>query len=397
MKNILKYASLLVAAVMLIACEGQSGGPTGSVGGNKLEITADKGFVQTFGGDFVTLTVTLGGQPVTEELMFFDANQDDKILDIKDGKFSTDKVGEYSIWVNHGTMNSEPVIIRAIDVEIPETPADPKPESTSFKTRVLLTEFTTTGCGFCPKMKSLLHNVFSDKTYEEKVVEVTCHSSLVNSVGDPAYVKTSYESFAAIDGMPYVLCDNYDGTIKWNWEISAVKSLLDKMIEVKGDGTGIAVNSVIKDNQLVAKVTIKASKTNQYRVGAMLLEDGIYGQQSSATETWMHTHNDVIRYIDASYRSNGNEYYHGHSVGSVEAGKTADFVFVWDLAKIWEDGNKYADMYGNSKWNAFVMENLHMAVFVSTIGTDYKGNERYYVNNVIDCRKLNGETKFEYR
>ena len=395
MKNIFKYASLLAAAVMLISCGGQGQG--GQTGNKTLEITADKTFVQTFGGDYATLTVTLDGEPVSEGVTFYNANDKDKFIEIVDGKFAPTATGEYSIWANYGTYNSDPVVIRAVDVEVPATPADPKPSSTSFKTRVLLTEFTTTGCGFCPKMKELLHNTFADASVADKVVEVACHSSLVNSVSDPAYIKTTYEDFARITGMPYVFCDMYDGTIQWNWEKSAVSSLIDKMVAVKGDGTGIAVNSTIKDNMLVAKVTIKPSVTNNYRIGAFLLEDGIYGKQSSATADWMHTHNNVIRYIDASFRSNGSEYYYGHSVGEVEAGKTADFVFVWDLDKIWADGNKFADMYGNSNWDAFVMENLHMAVFVTTIGEDYKGNETYYVNNVIDCRNLNGQTPFEYK
>ena len=72
-------------------------------------------------------------------------------------------------------------------------------------------------------------------------------------------------------------------------------------------------------------------------------------------------------------------------------------MFVWDLEQIWADGNKYADMYGNSNWKEFVMENLHMAIFVTTLGDDGKGKEVYYVNNVIDVRNLQGQTKFEYK
>ena len=392
MKNIIKYASLLVAAVVLVSCQGLGG----STSGKKLEITSDKTFVQTFDGDYATITVTLDGEVLTEGVTFFDA--DNKPMDLADGKFSTDVVGEHSIWANYLTFNSEPIIIRAVDVKIPETPADPKPESTSFKTRILLTEFTTTGCGFCPKMKELLHNVLSDKTVADNVVDVACHSSIINGVADPAYVRgISYEEFSGLSGMPYVLLDNYNGTVKYTWASAEVKTLFSQMLEAKGDGTGIAVSSTIKDNKLVAKVTIKPSVTNQYRVGAFLVEDGIYGKQSSATADWMHTHDNVIRYIDASYRMGNEELFHGHSLGTVQAGKTADFVFAWDLDKIWTDGNKNADMYGNSNWDKFVMDKLHMTVFVSTIGVDVAGNERYYVNNVIDCRNLNGQTKFEYK
>ena len=109
----------------------------------------------------------------------------------------------------------------------------------------------------------------------------------------------------------------------------------------------------------------------------------------------MHTHDNVIRHIDA--RETGSNNYYGHSLGEIKAGETQDFMFVWDLEEIWANGNRYADMYGNSSWSEFVMENLHMAVFVTTIGKDAKDNEVYYVNNVVDVRNLNGQTKFEYR
>ena len=396
MKNIFKYASLLIAAVMLISCEGQTDETGGTTGGKKLELTSDKTFVQTFGDDYAVLTVTLDGEAITEGVTFFD--NDNNVLDIVDGKFTTTVAGVHSIWANYGTYNSDIVEIRAIDVEIPATPADPKPESTSFKTRLLLTEFTTTGCMYCPKMKELLHTVFADKTVAEDVVEVACHSSLVGNVADPAYVRAEgYEQFSGLTGMPFVLCDNWEGSINYTWDADSVKDLFSKMISTKGDGTGIAVNANIKDNKLVAKVTIKASKSGQYRVGAFLVEDGVYGKQSSATADWMHTHDNVIRYIDASYRLNGAEYYHGHSLGNVQEGKTADFVFAWDLDEIWAAGNRNADMYGNSSWTELAVEKLHMTVFVTSVGVDYKGTERYFVNNVIDCRNLNGETKFEYR
>ena len=394
MKNIFKYASLLAAAVMLVSCHGNSGTEDGATGDKVLEISSDKAFVQTFDDDYATITVTLDGETVTEGVTFYDSKN--KPLDITDGKFATDKVGEHKIWANYGSYNSNEISIRAVDVEIPETPADSKPTSTSFKTRILLTEFTTTGCAYCPKMKELLHKVMEDKTTADQVVEVSCHSSLVGNVADPAYVRAEeYEQFAGLTGMPHVFTDMYDASITYLWDVAKVKSLFADMLEVKGDGTGIAVNSTIKDNKLVAKVTVKASETNKYRIGAFLLEDGIYGKQSSATADWMHTHNNVIRYIDA--KETGSKNYYGHSLGEIKSGETQDFMFVWDLDEIWETGNRYADMYGNSSWTEFVMENLHMAVFVTTLGKDSKDNEIYYVSNVVDVRNLNGQTKFEYR
>ena len=66
------------------------------------------------------------------------------------------------------------------------------------------------------------------------------------------------------------------------------------------------------------------------------------------------------------------------------------------LDEIWDKGALNGEMYGGYYWDPFVENNLHLAVFVSTISTDDKGNEYYYVNNAIDC-PVNGQTPYEYR
>lgn len=405
MKNIFKYASLLLSAVMLISCQGQSGdeqdgpdGPDGPVTGKVLELTGDKAYVQTFGGDYVTLTVTLDGQPVTEGVTFYDAKG--KVLALDGFKFSTTKEGEYSIWASYGTFQTETIVIRAVSVEIPETPADSKPASTSFKTRILLNEFTTVGCTACPTMKKVLHEALEDESMKEMLVMTECHTGLVNSVPDPAYVRTEFDDFCATTGYPFVKVDMYYGFDNGaRYTAAALKTDLKEMRDAKMDvAAGIAVNSSVKDGKLVAKVTMKSAADGAYRIGAMLLEDGIYGKQlGGGAEPWMDTHDGCVRYIDSYYSASGSPRYYGHSVGDVAKGKTADYIFVWDLDKIWEEGTKYGEMYGNVKWDARVDENLHMAVFVSTIGKNDKGEEYYYVNNVIDVRNLNGKTPFEYR
>ena len=102
MKRFFQYASLLLAAVMLISCEGTTGSTDA---GKTLKLTSDKNLIQTFGGDYATLTVTLDGQKIVEDVLFFDENNE--LIDIADFKFSATEVGEYSIWANYGTYTSE--------------------------------------------------------------------------------------------------------------------------------------------------------------------------------------------------------------------------------------------------------------------------------------------------
>lgn len=386
MKNIFKYASLLAAAVMLVACEGTS--PTGD-----LKLTSDKNLIKV--NEEATLTVTLGGKVITEGVVFYDSEMN--MLDLPDFKFSSDKTGKYEIWANYGSQESETIAITVTDLDIPETPADPQPESTDFKVRVLLTEFTTTGCSWCPSMKAVLHDAFADEATADKVVLSTCHSSLVGQVPDPAYIQTGYEDFSGSTGMPFVFCDMYYGfPYTQSLTDADVRGLMDELCTDKADkAVGIAVSSTLKNNQIVAKVTVKAAASASYRIGAFLLEDGIYGRQTSATAEWMHTHNDVIRHIDAVQYVAGKETFTGHPLGEIETGKTADYAFAWLLDDIWAAGRRNGESYGGYSWDDPVLENLHMAVFVCAVDTNEKGEEFYRVVNAIDC-PVNGETPYEY-
>ena len=405
MKRFFNYASLLMAAVVLFSCQGtvdpdqiepnpdpNPEKPKPEPEDLELKLTASRNLVQV-NVDEVILTVYLGDEVITDDVTFYDGNF--KVLNIPNFRYIAPKAGDQVIWASYGTYNSDEILIKAIDIPIPETPEDPQPESTDFKVRVLMTEFTTTGCAYCPNMKILLHNALSDESVADKVVLTACHSGLINGKADPAFVKTTFDDFCNVSGFPNVNFDMYYSFGNYTVGASEMRQLINDMYSVKADvAAGIAVNSALYDESLVAKVTVKAAVDAEYRIGAFLLEDGIYGVQSGGSaEDWMNTHDGVIRYIDSQY---GKDQYFGHSVGVVEKGCTADYVFDWDLDVIWSEGALKGEQYGNYYWDEFVMENLHLVVFVSTIGTDDKGNQFYYVNNVIDC-PINGLTPYEYK
>lgn len=410
MKRFFNYASLLMAAVVLFSCQGTVDPdqiepnpdpnpekptpekPKPEPEDLELKLTASRNLVQV-NVDEVILTVYLGDEVITDDVTFYDGHF--KVLNIPNFRYIAPKAGDQVIWASYGTYNSDEILIKAIDIPIPETPEDPQPESTDFKARVLMTEFTTTGCAYCPNMKILLHNALSDENVADKVVLTACHSGLINGKADPAFVKTTFDDFCNVSGFPNVNFDMYYSFGNYTVGASEMRQLINDMYSVKADvAAGIAVNSALYDESLVAKVTVKAAVDAEYRIGAFLLEDGIYGVQSGGSaEDWMNTHDGVIRYIDSQY---GKDQYFGHSVGVVEKGCTADYVFDWDLDVIWSEGALKGEQYGNYYWDEFVMENLHLVVFVSTIGTDDKGNQFYYVNNVIDC-PINGLTPYEYK
>ena len=377
MRNILKSASLLLAAVMLVSCHGNSGDEQGGgTTGGKLEITADKTLIQSNGSDVATLTVTLDGKVVTDGVAYFDGSNN--ILDIADGKFSVTAPGSYKVWASYGTYVSEKITIRAIAIPVPATPADPKPASTDFKTRVLLTQFTGVECGFCPKMMHILHPIL-DYPDEDRVVWVAAHSYNSN---DPAYFSPRYSEEMGVAGYPYAVLDHYFGFEWYTFSSSdALSAKIDDFVSVKKDvAAGIAVNVKLTGREIVAKVSVKSPEKANYKIGGFLLEDGLYARPQSGDADWMNTHDACIRYIDAGTN------YDGIDLGQIGKGEVVDEVFVWNIDDIWKTNLSIG------YWDECVVENLRVAFFVST--TDTQGN--YYVNNAVQC-KLNTMLPFEYK
>ena len=395
MKNIFKYASLLMAAAMLFSCHGTidpetqdpepgpGPGPDPTPENLELKLTSDRNLIQT-NVDAATLTVTLGEEVLTEGVTFYDVDFNE--MNIPDFKFKASKAGDYVIVASYGTYISESITVKATDLAIPASPVDPQPSNMSFKARVLLTEFTTVGCSACPAMKRILHNLEEDAEMADKIIFTECHSGLVNSVADPYYLHDrAFEDYCAITGFPTVKLD-IDYLLK---DRNGIRTVIDELVAAKESTVpGIAVNSKFENGNVVAKVTVKAAADASYRVGAFLLEDGIYAKQTNADADWMNTHDNVIRYVDASYKAK----YYGYPVADIKAGKTADIMFSWYLDDIWEYGSNKGAINGGIAWPERNDEKLHMVVYVSM--SDGQGG--YYVANAIDC-PINGETPFEYR
>lgn len=395
MNNIMKFASLLAAAVILFSCTGTSGDDGGESLDAVLKIETDKNLFQSDGVDHVTLTVTLDGVPVKDDVVFY---QGTSPIEVKDFKFFSTKAGDYEIWASHGIYVSEPVTLRAIAVPIPQTPRDEKPASTEFKSRVMCMQFTGTACGYCSQFMTRLKDAFNKESLKDDYVKVSIHNYQYSDLfPDHAYyqwnwatdmlrVTDLFSGKPAAPSNPSIVMDYMYGYYLYDaTSSSAFEQYIIDMNESKEDkACGIAVNARIEGDQIVAKVTVKAAVEGSYRVGAMLLEDGIEAKQING-ESWMNTHNACVRHIDARYKVNGKESYYGHSLGTIKAGKTADYLFIWNL----EDIRKQNDV--NNYWRNIVKDNLRMAVFVTSANDD-----SYYINNAVETR-LNAELPFEYR
>ena len=369
MKNIFKIASLLAAAVMLFACEEEN-----PVGGNtgELQLIADKDVIQANGIDAVTFKVMLGDKDVTETAEIFD--EFNEKLNLADGKFTTTKTGEHKFYADHGTLSTYKknnpdsyLVIKAINVGVPAAAADAQPANTSFVHRAFLTQYTGTGCGYCPLMIKVLRELMNKKVIPSKAVHAAVHSY---GAGDPAYI-----SAPKVANYPYLTVDLVQG-----FSSDQGADLLTSLVEqhtADAAKAGISVNPIYykEEGILIVKVAVKAAVDGVFNVGAWLLEDGIYGQQSdymNVADESFNTHENCVRIADSRFSTT----WFGHLLGELKAGEVAEKTFVMDISSDWK------------------VENLHLAVFASHGQVEGK-NMVYTVCNAVDA-PIDAPTPFEY-
>ena len=380
MKNILKFA-FAVAAVFAVACteKPDNGGNEGKA---ELVISYDKDVITSDGKDFSTITVKLGGKVLTDGVEFFDA--DNNPFTIKDFKFSTTVAGDYEFWAAYKTSMSEPVLIKAIPMAIPDAVADSAPENLSFPRRVFITQLTGTGCGYCPGMIKVLHDLMDDEGIAGNVVLAAVHSynaagnvvlAAVHSynANDPAYISAPSSGALGGSGYPFVSVDLSVGYRDYTKKDPAFVSEIQGRIAQPAKA-GIAVNPSYNDGYLVTKVSVKAAQAGEFLVGAWLVEDNIYGVQQDylgIKDKSYDTHNNCVRVVDSKEAS-----FAGYSIGNLEVGQVVDKTFIMKVKSDWK------------------LENMHLVVFTSN---PYEvGKYTYYeVNNVVDC-PIDAPTPFEY-
>lgn len=367
MKNMFKIASLLSAAVMLLACE-----PEAKVG--EFYITSDKDVIQSNGVDAATIRVMVGDTDVTAEAVIYDENNN--VLNLSDGIFTADKDGEYKFWATYGTYSSYNknlddkglFTIRAISVVVPEPVADKQPNNKSFVHRAFLTQYTGTGCGYCPYMIKILKELMAENTIPEKAVLAAVHSY---SNADPAYIAAP-----RVNSYPYLTIDLVQG-----FSHSQSSTVLNSLVEASvtpSAKAGIAANPIVyeKEGLLVVRVSVKAAVDGIFNVGAWLLEDNIYGQQADYDgigDKSFNYHENCVRVTDSKYKGT----YFGHALGNMTEGDTAYKTFVIDLKRDWKK------------------ENLHLALFVS-YGEKSGDKISYTVCNAVDV-PIDAPTPFDYK
>lgn len=396
MRKLMNIASLLLAAAVLFSCDEKGEGPgPGSEG--ELRIVLDKDVIQNNGTDAAELKVMCGDEDVTADAVIY--NDKDEVVTLKDGKFTSTHSGIYKFWAAYGaqmTYDTEAydfgyTTVKVIPIAVPEKAADLSPEKTSFVRRVFIAQSTGSNCKYCPGMVMIMRQTFD----EDRMVRAAIHNF---GSGDPAYLaQPSYGTLSG-SGVPSV-CIDFATVYEDYTNQPQLANKINQRYEATEAKVGISVNSVIEDDMLIIRASVKAAETGRYNIGAWLLEDRIYAKQADELgvkkldpDHDYDTHDNCVRVADSSV---GGRSYVGYPLGEIKAGGTADKTFVMSLFK-----ENAVNSNGDNIDDSWKVENLHLVVFVtepSTTGLFFQkfDGDYYTVNNVIDC-DIDCEVPFEY-
>ena len=378
MKTLKSLALICLGALLFVGCDPDNN--DGEQDGTKgLVLKADKYEIYDNGEDVATFRLTFNGEPVTEDYTIYDENDNP----IDGNTFSSTKIGYYEFWAEWGaamTKTNIGITVIATPPAAPAVPTDKNPTKLNFHRRVMLIQFTGTGCGYCPSMVTALHAIANNQETKNQFILAAAHIGGYAG-SDPALMtegKTLDDAFG-ISSYPNLIVD----MVPNNGSVYATEAYLKSQINtalnrvsVKG---GIAANAEYhaEKNYVMVNALVKAKETAEFRIGAWLLEDGIEGVQTVYADANTvpginyNIHNNCIRKVKSQQPTDDFDFT-GLTLGTIEAGKTKSQEFAFSLKNAWKS------------------ENLHVVIFIST-----KENGMWRINNIINA-PINGSVDFEY-
>lgn len=341
-------------------------------GDAELVLSLDQTIITADGSSSARLVVMYGGVEVTDtkSVSVYQVDKDDKNVPVSlpDLRFSTSTPGTYTFWVSYKSKLSNKVTLMAVSpsLDIPGLPEDPKPLSFSFRKRVFITQFTGTGCGYCPGMIRLLRNFKEQEAYKGKAVIAACHT--YNNT-DPMYLADHYTIASNVSGYPSVMLDLTNSTMMNTVDISVFNRVIDSQLAI-APVAGICATSVAEGTQFVVNAGVKVVGEGKYYIAAWLLEDGIEAKQSNygfAGDYSVHDNavRDILGFNQEKRKYIGYEH-------TALPGETLTEEFKFTLDEGWK------------------LENTHVVIYVCV-----PNGTQYAVNNVIDIRP-NETLAFEY-
>ena len=382
MKTLKTLALICLGAILFVGCNPDNGGDDQN-GTKGLILKADKYEIYDNGGTnehgIATFRLTFNGEPVTEGYTIYDENDNP----IEGNTFSSTKIGYYEFWAEYGAAMTKVnigITVVATPPAAPAVPTDNNPSKLNFHRRVMLIQFTGTGCGYCPSMVTALHAIAANEETKNSFVLAAAHIGGYAG-SDPAKMeeaKTLDDAFG-ISSYPNLVVDMAPNSGNVYATESYLTSQINKALERVSVKGGIAANTEYHatKNYVMVNALVKAKETAEFRIGAWLLEDKIEGVQTvyadanTVSGINYNIHNNCIRKVKSQQPTDDFDFT-GLTLGTIEAGQTKPYEFAFSLKNAWKS------------------ENLHVVIFIST-----KENGKWRINNIINA-PINGSVDFEY-
>lgn len=362
-----------VAALASVSCSSDSSEPNNN-GSANLTISASPMLILSDGMSTAKLTVKLGDADVTSEAkIYLDGNVDA----LPSNLFSTTEPGTYSFYAScSGKITDKKAVVMAVK-EIPEVPADPQPDGTSFKHRVLATQITGTACPNCPYM------IAGVEEAEPEIRDICSFVCLHGSYGGA-------DAFRAFNGpsnnvQAYIACSSapaFTVNLSKNMTYASSNPMTNKnsiinrikTVLVDSAAAGIAANALVSEGEVVVSVAVKAGRKADYAVDCWLLENGLQATQSGTAYVQgdydFNTHNNVLRLTAGAFSASA---WKANLLGEIAAGEQGATVF---------------SMPVDASWN---LDNCHVVLIVSTVDA----NGRYSIVNTAKCN-VGGTIAYDY-
>ncbi len=347
--------------------------PTVEQGG--LTLSVDRIRIMSNGIDAATFTLYADGKDVTAESTFYQSGEGSAMAD---NTFKTSITGKYEFYAAYGSEISDKMTIFA-GPAVDDLPADPSAGSVDFESRVMMIQFTGTGCTWCQYMIGAIDNILEDETLGNMVEHVAVHTY---NVDDPLYsaMANQFKQSMGIVAYPTTIFNLDSSVCAQNCgSTEAYYDMLYTMIDDVHPASpvvGITATTSVSGSILSANVGVKAAIAGEYRVGMLLLESGIAASQVGLGSM---LHNNGYR--DSAMRSSSYDF-SGTPVGELEEGEVGSAILDINLMSSWK------------------LENCHLLIYVTTpvgMGKSKDGEivYDYLVQNVVRC-EVEGSVAYQY-
>jgi len=330
---------------------------------SKVEILSDKTEIIWSGTDTASFTVIVDGKTVNDAEIY----QVGDIQDIRiDNQWFTSKVnGVYTFYALYSGVKSNIIHINV------------KPAQ--FLKRSVIMEAVATWCGFSPQMIMAFHEVRAEYSDYIDIVSMHCHNSLLESTeirGEELL------SFMGREGTPFGFIDLFQQLTRTKDAIVRAYSDMKMIYPVT---SSVAISSHTTTDSIIVKLKIKASQTNEYSVGAIIVEDNIVKRQRFYPDFQTHDNayydETFVHYGVATYQIPGTEFHTGVPLGVISEGNEASYSFSIPL-----DKTVTPDRTVN-------LNNCRVIAYVMKRNAAWEN--RLVVNNSASC-PLNGSVDYQY-